>query len=129
MRLVFKGLTNKPYNMFMYSVFRFPDASEVSVTSDAESFYTYDAEPEEYDIAEETLGVPVEELYRFELTWELCYCFNDDETNEEEYGDIVRYYTREDVKKFRTAEMVEICTHEDAVPDYFIAFDSFSVYW
>ena len=129
MRLVFKGLTNKPYDMFMYAVFKFPDASEVSVTSDAESFYTYDAEPEEYDTIEEILGVPVEELYRFELTWELCYEFNDDETNEEEYGDIVRYYTHEDVKKFRTAEMVGFATHEDAVPDYFIAFDSFSVYW
>lgn len=128
MKILFKGLTNKPYNMFMYSVFRFPDGIEASVTSDAESFYVYDAEPEEYDIFEDAIGIPVEELYRFELTWELCYRFNDDETNEEEYVDIVRYYTHEDVEKFRTAEMVEICTHEDALPDYFIAFESFSVY-
>lgn len=128
MKILFKGLTNKPYSMFMYAVFRFPDGIEVSVTSDAESFYVYDAEPEEYDIFEDAIGIPVEELYRFELTWELCYRFNDDETNEEDYGDIVRYYTRKDVAKFRTAEMVEICIHEDAVSDYFIAFESFSVY-
>lgn len=128
MKIVFEGWTNKPYDMFMYAVFRFPDGESVSVASDAESFYTYDAEPEEYDMVEEYIGMPVDELYRFELTWELCYCFKDDETNKEEYGDIVRYYTHKDVKKFWTAEMVEICTHEDAVPDYFIAFDSFSVY-
>ena len=128
MKILFKGLTNKPYCMLMSGIFTFPDGRSLAIASDAELFYSYDAEPEEFDIAEERVNHPFEELYRFELTWELCYRYNDDETDEENFGDIIRYFTRRDVPYIREAEMTEICVHEDACPGYFIMFDEFSVY-
>lgn len=115
MTLYFEGVTNKPYSMIMAALFTLKDGAEVAVGSDHETFMLDSDEVDDTG------------LYKFYLSWKLCYIFDPDADGGygNEDGDIIRYLTPADVQMFDGATLTAYLLHEDAVPDYTVEFTSF----
>lgn len=121
MNLLFTGFTNRPYNMVMAGVFKWPNASkDIHIMADSVTFSIT-----ELDEDEEIEGLEEEdELYRFSMLWRGCYIYDGSDPSKE-WLDVLYYFTPYDVKKFDGVLFTDFYFHHDAPEDYKVWFDSY----